>query len=172
MSDDSLSSLVDPPPAAPAGMVEWSRTAANLLRAVGRAHPHGPPAAVSAHADHLGKLASRGATLAGALETLSKAFENLMTQAGELRSVMEQKMAALSQDESAEGRRQIEELRSDLAKYDQAVQHDLLAGRKLIESRVNEALACEKDLRAAVHALVEHLRAKPQCRELLEDIAV
>jgi hypothetical protein len=48
---------------------------------------------------------------------------------------------------------------------------DLQSGRQQIETRVREALECEKAFTETTKVLVEHLRDKPECRELLEDIA-
>ncbi len=134
-------------PAAPTDMVEWSRKAANLLRAVGRAYVHGAPTEVQTRVDHLWKLASRGATLAGVLETQSKAFEQLAAaSAGPLRAGIEQKV--------------------DLDRFDEAFKADLLSGREKIDAHVREALECEKDFTETAALLVEHLRHKPQCRDL------
>ena len=152
-------------------MVEWSRTAANFLKAVATAYPHGAPTEVGALADHLWKLASRAATLAGVVETQSKAFEKLVEVGGGFRAHIEQKIEELAAEESAESRKQIEELRGQLDRYSEALKEDLLSARQNIETRVGEALACEKAFTETSGVLVERLRYKPQCRELLEDIA-
>jgi hypothetical protein len=152
-------------------MVEWSRTAANFLRAVGRAYPQGAPTEVEALTDELWKLASRAATLAGALDTLSKTFEQLQAAGAGLRADLERKIEALAGEESAESRKQIEALRGDLDRFTAALEVDSLAGRQRIETRVHEALALEKAFTETSSALVEHLRNKRGGRELLEEIA-
>ena len=132
-------------------MIEWSLKASNLLRAVGRAYVHGAPPEVQAHADHLWKLASRGATLTGVLETQSKACEQLAESVGKIRERVE--------------------LQADLDRLDVALKADLQSGRKIVEAHVREALECEKAFTETVALLVEHLQRKPQCRDLIEELA-
>ena len=43
-------------------------------------------------------------------------------------------------------------------------------GRERIANRVREALSYEKSFSEASNVLLDHLRDKPECRELLEDI--
>jgi hypothetical protein len=152
-------------------MVEWSRTAANVQRAVARAHPNGAPTEVGALAGHLWQLASQASTLAGVLDRRSKDFEQLLGSSGELRAKIEQRIEELAGEESAESRRQVEALRADLARYGEALEADLRSGRQRIEAQVREALAWEVDFRQTCKALVEHLRDEPECRDLLEGIA-
>ena len=171
MRTDSSPTPVPAPPSAPAGMVEWSRTAANFLKAVARAYPHGAPTEVQALADQLWSLASRAATLAGLLETKSKAFEQLVEAGRALRAHIEEKIEELAKEESAESRKHVDELRSQLERYDEALKEDLLGGRQHIETRVREALECEKTFTETSRVLVQHLRDKPACREVLEEIA-
>jgi hypothetical protein len=152
-------------------MVEWSRTAATFLRAVGRAYAHGAPTDVEALTDQLWKLASRAAILAGALETQSKAFEQLQAAGAGLRADIERKIEALAREESAESRKQIEALRGDLERFRAALEQDSLAGRQRIETRVREALELEKAFTETSSLLVEHLRDERGGRELLEEIA-
>jgi hypothetical protein len=151
-------------------MVEWSRTAAQFLRAVARAYPQGAPAEVEALADHLWKLAARAATLAGVLERRSQAFERLVASGGELRAEVERRVEALAGEASAESRRQVEELRAQLESFDEALNTDLGVGRQHIEARVREALECEKAFAETAAKLARHLRDEPECRELLEAI--
>ena len=47
---------------------------------------------------------------------------------------------------------------------------DLQTGRERIANRVREALTYEKAFGDASSLLLDHLRDKPECRELLEDI--
>ena len=67
-------------------------------------------------------------------------------------------------------RKQIEELRAQLKRYSEALENDLQTGRERIASRVREALNYERSFGDASNILLDHLRDKPECRELLEDI--
>ena len=240
-----------PPPAQAPGVVEWSRTAANFLRAVARAHPNGDaPADVQRSADHIWELASRASRLEGELESHSKKLEAIEKRGRALRAEIGRKVEELAGEESralrdatterehlsrilakrkhsqremhavqteiaaaevnidtvrqnaealgaararieifqnvsddyeararslentaSERRRQIEELRSQLKRYSEALENDLQAGRERIATRVREALSYEKAFTTASTQLLEHLRDKPECRELLEEIA-
>lgn len=68
-------------------------------------------------------------------------------------------------------RRQIDELRAQLQRYGDALENDLSAGRERIATRVREALSYEKAFSEASVLLINHLRGRPECRELLEEIA-
>ena len=65
---------------------------------------------------------------------------------------------------------QIEDLRAQLKRYSEALENDLQTGRERIANRVREALSYEKSFSEASSLLLDHLRDKPECRELLEDI--
>ena len=78
---------------------------------------------------------------------------------------------ARSKEETAsERRKQIEELRAQLKRYSEALEHDLQTGRERIAKRVGEALSYETAFGSASNLLLDHLRDKPECGELLEDI--
>jgi serine/threonine-protein kinase len=239
-----------PPPAQTPGVVEWSRTAANFLRAVARAYPNGDaPDEVQSAADTIWELASRASRLEGELESHSKKLEAIEKRGRALRAEIGRKVEDLAGEESralrdasterdmlsqlilkrkrakrnfqtaqaevkaagnkadrmkrayeslggargqvevletvardyesrarakeamaAERRKQIEELRAQLKRYSEALESDLQAGRERIASRVGEALDYEKSFGDASNLLLDHLRDKPECRELLEDI--
>ena len=141
---------------APQRMVEWSRTAATLLRALARAYPRGAPPEIKTPADRIWELAARGATLQGALEAHSNALERFVETNRSLRAELAKKTEAANAGQ--------------LAAYDAAYEQDLQAGRAIIAARVEEAHACEKGFDEARAALVEHLRHKPACREVLEEL--
>ena len=241
-----------PPPSAPTpGVVEWSRTAANFLRAVARAYPNGQaPHEVQGAADQIWDMASRASRLEGELESHSKRLESIEKRGRALRAEIGRKVEELAGEESralrdataereqiarlrvrrknserelqiaqsqteiagsnleqlrrgaeaigaaraqvevlrsiaqdyenrararedvaAERRKQIEELRDQLQRYSEALENDLQAGRERIATRVREALRYEKAFTEASDLLVDHLREKPECRELIEVIA-
>ncbi len=239
-----------PPPAQAPGVVEWSRTAANFLRAVARAYPDGnAPAEVQGASDKIWELASRASRLEGELESHSKKLETIEKRGRALRAEIGRKVEDLAGEESralrdasmerdslsqlilklkrakraheaaeaevklagsnierirrghqalgaaaaecevlktvardyerrarnkeetaAERRTQIEELRAQLKRYSEALENDLQTGRERIASRVREALDYENAFGTASSLLLDHLRDKPECRELLEDI--
>ena len=239
-----------PPPAHAPGVVEWSRTAANFLRAVARAYPDGDaPTDVQGAADQIWRLASRASRLEGELESHSKKLETIEKRGRALRAEIGRKVEELAGEESralrdasaerdllsqlvlkrkraqrelitaqaevqtagnnverirrghenlgsaraqvevletvsrdyerrartkediaAERRKQIEELRAQLKRYSEALENDLQSGRDRIASRVREALEYEKAFGDASNMLVDHLRDKPECQELLEEI--
>ena len=68
-------------------------------------------------------------------------------------------------------RKQIDDLKAQLQRYSEALENDLQSGRDRIASRVREALGYEQAFQDASATLLEHLRGRPECRELLEDVA-
>jgi eukaryotic-like serine/threonine-protein kinase len=67
-------------------------------------------------------------------------------------------------------RRQIEELRSQLARYAEALEDDLAQGREKVAARTREGLAFEKAFSDVSTLLLNHLKAKPEVRDLLQDL--
>ncbi|MGB5809695.1 MAG: protein kinase [Polyangiales bacterium] len=239
-----------PPPAKAPGVVEWSRTAANFLRAVARAYPDGDaPTAVQGAADQIWEMASRASRLEGELESHSKKLESIEKRGRALRAEIGRKVEDLAGEESralrdesserdvhsqlvlrkkksqremraaqaevqaagrdldrvrgahealgaaraeitvldgvardydqrartkedaaGERRKQIEQLRAQLKRYSEALENDLQTGRERIANRVRKALEFERAFGDASNLLLDHLRDKPECRELLEDI--
>jgi serine/threonine-protein kinase len=68
-------------------------------------------------------------------------------------------------------RRQIEELRSQLSRYAEALEEDLASGREKVSARTREGLAFEKAFMEVTTALVAHLKGKPECRDLLMELS-
>jgi serine/threonine-protein kinase len=67
-------------------------------------------------------------------------------------------------------RRQIEELRAQLARYAEALEDDLQAGREKVANRSREGIRLEKGFQDASNVLVGHLTGKPECRELMTEL--
>jgi predicted nucleic acid-binding Zn-ribbon protein len=67
-------------------------------------------------------------------------------------------------------RKQIDELRKQLQRYSDALENDLATGRDRIATRVKEALGFEKRFDEASTLLLQHLREKPECRDLIEEL--
>jgi eukaryotic-like serine/threonine-protein kinase len=67
-------------------------------------------------------------------------------------------------------RRQIEELRGQLARYAEALEEDLAQGREKVGARTREGLGFEKAFSDASNLLLGHLRGKPECRDLVSEL--
>jgi eukaryotic-like serine/threonine-protein kinase len=67
-------------------------------------------------------------------------------------------------------RRQIEELRAQLARYAEALEEDLTTGREKVAARTREGLAYEKAFSDVSALLLNHLKGKPEARDLLQDL--
>jgi eukaryotic-like serine/threonine-protein kinase len=78
--------------------------------------------------------------------------------------------AARHEGRAAELRRQIDDLRSQLQRYSDALENDLITGRDRIAAKVKEALGYEQRFGEASETLVRHLRDKPECRDLIDDL--
>jgi len=67
-------------------------------------------------------------------------------------------------------RRQIEELRAQLARYAEALEEDLSSGREKVAARTREGLNYEKSFSEVSVLLLNHLKAKPEARDLLQEL--
>jgi eukaryotic-like serine/threonine-protein kinase len=67
-------------------------------------------------------------------------------------------------------RRQIEELRAQLARYAEALEDDLTSGREKVAARTREGLAYEKSFSEVSTLLLNHLKSKPEARDLLQEL--
>jgi len=246
--ENAAPSAPPPPPPAPSpGVVEWSRQAANFIRAVARAYPNGrAPESVHEAASRIWELAAKASRLEGELASHSRKLDAIETRGRALRAEIGRKVEELAGEESralreaaaheerlhalsvqrreamtlhtqidahirnqerpvsheiyerlgaararaetlrevqdeyqrrADERRryatglkqQIRDLRTQLSRYSEALEGDLQAGRERIERRVAEALEYEKDFYEAVKLLSDHLRGRPECREVLDE---
>jgi eukaryotic-like serine/threonine-protein kinase len=98
----------------------------------------------------------------GAAAALVEARRELLVERDQKASVKD----ALARDL----RRQIEELRSQLARYAEALEDDLAQGREKVVARTREGLAFEKAFSEVSTLLLNHLKAKPEVRDLLQDL--
>ncbi len=84
----------------------------------------------------------------------------------------EHEMRAARKDAQARDlRRQIEELRGQLARYSEAMEEDLAQGRERVSQRTREGLAYERSFADNTDILTRNLRGRPECRDLLEELA-
>jgi serine/threonine-protein kinase len=79
--------------------------------------------------------------------------------------------AARKDAQARDLRRQIEELRAQLARYAEAMEEDLATGRERVAQRTRDALGFEKAFGEASEVLVRALRGRPECRDLFEELA-
>ena len=67
-------------------------------------------------------------------------------------------------------RRQIGELRDQLARYAEALEEDLNSGREKVALRTREGLKYEKAFTDAYSLLMNHLKGKAECRDLMNEL--
>ncbi len=67
-------------------------------------------------------------------------------------------------------RRQIEELRAQLARYAEALEEDLASGREKVAARTREGIAYEKAFSEVSTLLLNHLKGKPEARDLMQEL--
>ncbi len=78
--------------------------------------------------------------------------------------------ASAKDSQARDLRRQIEELRAQLARYAEALEEDLTSGREKVAARTREGLAYEKAFSDVSILLLNHLKAKPEARDLLQEL--
>jgi serine/threonine-protein kinase len=66
-------------------------------------------------------------------------------------------------------RRQIDDLRAQLARYAEALEEDLASGREKVAARTREGLKFEESFQNVTTTIVTHLKGKPECRDLLNE---
>src|SRR5579863_8294987 len=78
--------------------------------------------------------------------------------------------AAAKDTQARDLRRQIEELRAQLARYAEALEEDLSNGREKVAARTREGLTYEKAFSDVSALLLNHLKGKPEARDLLQEL--
>jgi serine/threonine-protein kinase len=81
-----------------------------------------------------------------------------------------EKKAAVKDAQARDLRRQIDELRSQLQRYAEALEEDLASGREKVSARTREGIAFEKAFSEVSTLLLTHLKGKPEARDLLQDL--
>ncbi|MBC7171621.1 MAG: serine/threonine protein kinase, partial [Polyangiaceae bacterium] len=100
-NDAPIASPPPPPPAPTPGVVEWSRQAANFLRATARAYPNGrAPDEVQNATTHIWDLAARASRLEGELASHSRKLEAIERRGRALRAEIGRKVEELAGEES------------------------------------------------------------------------
>jgi serine/threonine-protein kinase len=112
--------------------------------------------------------ATGGASLRAIFERAGAAAALVDAKREQLR---EHEQKATARDAQARDlRRQIEELRAQLARYAEALEEDLSSGREKVAARTREGLAYEKSFSEVSTLLLNHLKAKPEARDLLSEL--
>ncbi len=108
------------------------------------------------------------------------ALKPLYMQLGGAQSAVEARRELLTEHEARANRkdgqardlrRQIEELRGQLSRYAEAMEEDLSQGRERVSARTREGIGFEKAFAEASDVLLRHLRGRPECRDLFEELA-
>ncbi|MCL2777312.1 MAG: protein kinase [Polyangiaceae bacterium] len=81
-----------------------------------------------------------------------------------------QQKAHIKDAHAKELRRQIDELRAQLARYAEALEEDLAAAREKVTSRTREGIALEKSFCDVSNLLLNHLKPKPEVRDLVAEL--
>jgi serine/threonine protein kinase len=126
-------------------------------------------AQAKAQAEQLERAGSSGQPLRAAYELVGACLARV-----EMRKEMliEREAKAARKDAQARDlRRQIEELRGQLSRYAEALEDDLAQGREKITVKTREGLVLEKNFSDASDTLIKHLRGRPACRDLFEELA-
>ncbi|HEX2880141.1 MAG TPA: protein kinase [Polyangiaceae bacterium] len=125
------------------------------------------------------KRAGEAVQKANELERAGKASRPIFEQAGACLAVVEVKrqlLAAraarrLSRETVAKDlRKQIEALREQLTRYAESLEEELAAGRERVATRTRDGLAYEEAFKQASNVLLTHLKGKPECRDLLNEL--
>jgi serine/threonine-protein kinase len=121
-----------------------------------------------AQADQASQQGGTPATLRAVYER-SGAAAALLEARREALTEREQK-ATVKDQQARDLRRQIDELRAQLARYAEALEEDLAAGREKVASRTREGLNFEKAFSDVTTLLLNHLKQKPEARDLLQEL--
>ena len=119
--------------------------------------------------------ADQAAQQGGAAATLRAIYERSGAAAALLEARREglgerEQKAHVKDQQARDLRRQIDELRAQLARYAEALEEDLNAGREKVASRTREGLAFEKAFSDTTTLLLNHLKQKPEARDLLQEL--
>ncbi|AKU94353.1 serine/threonine protein kinase [Labilithrix luteola] len=121
-----------------------------------------------AQADQAAQQGGAAATLRAIYER-SGAAAALLDARREALGEREQK-AQVKDAQAKDLRRQIDELRAQLARYAEALEEDLAAGREKVASRTREGLNFEKAFSEVSTLLLNHLKQKPEARDLIQEL--
>lgn len=120
-----------------------------------------------AQADNAERQGLSGAALRSVYERVGQALAMMEARR---EALAEHELRAARKDGQARDlRRQIEDLRAQLARYADAMEEELVQGRERVAQRTREGLTYEQGFTEATETIVRHLRGRPECRDLLEE---
>lgn len=125
-------------------------------------------ATARAQADQATQQGGNAATLRAIYERSGAALA-LLEARREALADREQK-AQIKDGHAKDLRRQIDELRAQLARYAEALEEDLAAGREKVASRTRDGLSFEKSFSEFSNLLLAHLKQKPDARDLIQEL--
>ncbi|MBI2389702.1 MAG: protein kinase [Deltaproteobacteria bacterium] len=131
--------------------VQGAERAVEVARQQADAAERTAPSGVRAYYERVG----------GALATLELRRERLRDSEGR---------AAQRESAARDLRKQIEDLRGQLSRYAEALEEDLASGRERVTARVREGISFEKAYAEVTATLMTHLRGKPECRDLYQEL--
>lgn len=112
-------------------------------------------------------------------EKLGQGSRTLFERAGAARALVDTKSVWVEnrrkrresrQSAAADLRKQIEDLRAQLSRYAEAVEEDLNVGREKVAKKSREGLTYERRFLESSQLILEHLRGRPEVRDLLLEI--
>jgi hypothetical protein len=125
------------------------------------------------------QLAKEKVAAADTAERAGQGSRAIFETAGAARAMVEAKRQWLQTREVRRGgreaiardlRKQIEELRAQLARYAEALEEDLSAGREKVAGRTREGVRLEQAYETASRTLTEGLKDRPECRDLMAQL--
>lgn len=125
------------------------------------------------------QLAKEKVAQADTAERAGQGSRAIYEGAGAARAMVEAKRQWLSTREARRTareaiardlRRQIEDLRAQLARYAEALEEDLASGREKVAARTREGIRMEQTFTDGSHALTEALKDRPECRDLMAQL--
>jgi serine/threonine-protein kinase len=121
------------------------------------------------------KRAREAETRGGDIRVLRQVFEaaggsRAKVEASQRQIERHLALATRYEGRAGELRKQIDDLRSQLQRYSDALENDLITGRDRIAAKVKEALGYEHRFTEASATLVRHLRERPECRDMIDDL--
>ena len=134
---------------------------------------------LSAELSSLEKSAAENRGIAERAERAGQGTRDIFERAGAGEAHVEAKRDQIARREqkraAREGsakdlRRQIEQLRAQLARYAEALEEDLAAGREKVAQRTRDAVTLERNFGDVCTSLLQHLKGKPECRDLLTEL--
>jgi eukaryotic-like serine/threonine-protein kinase len=125
-------------------------------------------ATAKAQADQAAQQGGNPATLRTIYERAGAAAALLEARREAL--VEREQKATVKDQQARDLRRQIDELRAQLARYAEALEEDLAAGREKVASRTREGLNFEKAFSDTSTLLLNHLKQKPEARDLIQEL--